>query len=133
MRILLILLSVLAFAPSVYCEEEQQKIQTRVVTPVLVYPKELLAPLPVIDPPDPNKKEEYIEVESEAYPGLNFDLPQLDQMISIQKYQVYPPFYSAQYYEMGGNPVLSYYGIAEPSGQLFSVPVPTESTEKEKQ
>jgi hypothetical protein len=125
------LLLVLAFAPILYCEQEQQKIETRVVTPVLVYPKELLAPLPIIQPPDPGKKEEYIEVESEAYPGLNFDLPQLDQMMSIQKYQIYPPFRSAQYYEMGGNPVLSYYGITAPSGQLFSAPVPTESKEKE--
>jgi hypothetical protein len=131
MRLLLILLLVLAFAPILYCEQEQQKIETHVVTPGLVYPKELLAPLPIIQPPDPGKKEEYIEVESEAYPGLNFDLPQLDQMMSIQKYQIYPPFRSAQYYEMGGNPVLSYYGITAPSGQLFSAPVPTESKEKE--
>lgn len=129
MRLLLILLSVLAFAPGLYCEQEQQKNQT----PVLVYPKELLSPLPEIQPPDPAKKEEYIEVESEAYPGLNFDLPQLDQMIGIQKYEIYPAFKSAQYYEMGGNPVLSYYGVLPPSGQLFSAPVPTGSTEKDKQ
>jgi len=132
MRILLILLLVLAFAPLLYCEQEQQKKQTTVITPVLVYPKELMDPLPQIQPPDPAKKEEYVEVESEAYPGLNFDLPQLDQMIGIQKYQVYPPFHSAQYYEMGGNPVLSYYGVTAPSGQLFSTPVPTDSSKKEK-
>jgi hypothetical protein len=130
MRLLLILLSVLAFAPVLYCEEEQQNKPSTVITPILVYPKELLAPLPIIDPPDPTKKEEYVEVESPAYPGLNFDLPQLDQMIGIQKYQVYPAFHSAQYYEMGGNPVLSYYGITTPSGQLFSTPVPTGSDKK---
>ena len=133
MRILLILLLVLAFAPVLYCEEEQQKNQTTVLTPVLVYPKELLDPLPIIQPPDPGKKEEYIEVESEAYPGLNLNLPPLDEMIGIQKYQVYPPFHSAQYYEMGGNPVLSYYGVAAPSGQLFSTPVPTGSEKKDKE
>jgi hypothetical protein len=132
MRILLILLLVLAFAPILYCEEEQQKNEPLVVTPVLVYPKELMDPLPQIQAPDPAKREEYVEVESQAYPGLNFDLPQLDQMIGIQKYQVYPPFHSAQYYEMGGNPVLSYYGVTAPSGQLFSTPVPTGSNEKEK-
>jgi hypothetical protein len=131
MRILLILVLVLAFAPILYCEEEQQK-QTTVITPVLVYPKELMDPLPQIQPPDPAKKEEYIEVESQAYPGLNFDLPQLDQMIGIQKYRVYPPHHSAQYYEKGGNPVLDYFGVTAPSGQLFSVPVPTDSDQKEK-
>jgi hypothetical protein len=132
MRILLILLLVVAFAPLLYCEQEQQKNETKVITPVLVYPKELLAPLPIIDPPDPSKKEEYVEVESEAYPGLNFDLPQLNDMIGIQKYQIYPPHHSAQYYEKNGNPVLDYFGFTQPSGQLFSVPVPTESTEKQK-
>jgi hypothetical protein len=133
MRILLISLLVLAFAPILYCEQEQQKNQTTVLTPILVYPKELLDPLPQIQAPDPSKKEEYIEVESEAYPGLNLDLPQLNDMIGIQKYQVYPPFHSAQYYEMGGNPVLSYYGVTTPSGQLFSTPVPTGSEKKEKE
>lgn len=132
MRILLISLLVLAFTPLLYCEQEPQKNETKVITPVLVYPKELLAPLPIIDPPDPAKKQEYVEVESQAYPGLNFDLPQLDQMIGIQKYQMYPTFRSPQYYEMGGNPVLSFYGITEPSGQLFSTPVPTGSDNKEK-
>lgn len=132
MRILLILLLVVAFAPLLYCEQEQQKNETKVITPVLVYPKELLAPLPIIDPPDSSKKEEYVEVESEAYPGLNFDLPQLNDMIGIQKYQIYPPRHSAEYYEKNGNPVLDYFGFTQPSGQLFSVPVPTESTEKQK-
>jgi hypothetical protein len=133
MRILLMLLLVLAFAPVLYCEEEQQTQQTTVVTPVLVYPKELMDPLPQIQPPDPAKKEEYVEVESQAYPGLNIDLPQLDQMIGLQqKYQVYPAHHSAQYYEKGGNPVLDYFGFTAPSGQLFSAPVPTESNEKDK-
>lgn len=132
MRILLILLLVVAFAPVLYCEEEQQTQQTTVITPVLVYPKELMDPLPQIQPPDPGKKEEYVEVESQAYPGLNLDLPQLNDLIGIQKYEVYPPFHSAQYYEKGGNPVLSYFGVTEPSGQLFSTPVPTGSDKKEK-
>ena len=132
MRLLLILLLVLAFAPLLYCEEEQQTQQTTVITPVLVYPKELMDPLPQIQPPDPGKKEEYVEVESQAYPGLNLDLPQLNDLIGIQKYEVYPPFHSAQYYEKGGNPVLSYFGVTEPSGQLFSTPVPTGSDKKEK-
>lgn len=129
MRILLILLSVIAFAPGIYCEQEQQTKQT----PVLVYPRELLNPLPVIHAPDPNKKEEFVEVESEAYPGLNLDLPQLDQMIAIEKYEIRPAFKSAEYYQTGGNPVLSYYGILAPSGQLLSVPVTGGSTEKEKE
>jgi hypothetical protein len=128
MRIFLILLSVLAFAPDLFCEEEQQKDQT----PVIVYPKELLVPLPVIDVPDPGKKEEFVEVESEAYPGLNFDLPELDQLISIGKYEKQLVAHGAQYYAEGGNPVLDFYGITYPTSQLFSVPVPTGLEEKER-
>jgi hypothetical protein len=120
---------VLAFAPSLYCEQEQQKNKT----PVLVYPKELSDPLPIIQAPDPTKKEEFVVVESETYPGLNLELPQLDEMIQIQKYEIMPAFHSAQYYEMGGNPVLSYYGILAPSGQLISAPIPVSSEEKEKE
>jgi hypothetical protein len=92
----------------------------------IVYPDDLtsLSYLLNMVPELPSsEREEYVEVKSDYYPGLEFALPTPEERLSsFQKTElkVFPP--GPEYFLPGG-PVLYYYGIYAPSGQLFSVPV----------
>jgi hypothetical protein len=114
---------------------EEQKKEGR-ISNSLIYPENLLEFLipfdPIADPTALIKKQEFVEIESQAYPGLYFDLPEPEEFLTFQKFELRPIHRSPTHYQTGG-PVLSYFGVAEPGGLLISTPVPLGDEEKEKE
>ena len=91
----------------------------------IVYPDDLTSlsfQLNMVPELPASERQEYVEVKSDYYPGLEFALPSPEERLSFQKVELktFPP--GPEYFLPGG-PVLYYYGIYAPSGQLFSVPV----------
>jgi hypothetical protein len=91
----------------------------------IVYPDDLTSlsfQLNLVPELPSSERQEYVEVKSDYYPGLEFALPSPEERLSFQKVDLktFPP--GPEYFLPGG-PVLYYYGIYAPSGQLFSVPV----------
>jgi hypothetical protein len=108
-------------------QEEAQKQKT----PVLVYPKELLKPLPDMPIPDDSTKE-FVEVERESHPAIEINLPTVEELLYVKRPPMssYEPMRGQDYYQRGGG-ILTMYGVREPSGQLFNYSVPTGSAEDE--
>jgi hypothetical protein len=96
---------------------------------VLVYPKELLKPLPEMDLSELKGANEVVEVESTKYPALNFQLPTLEQRLQIETYEWQPPLPGPEFYQRGGG-IMALYGVREPSSQLFSAPISLDAEEE---
>ena len=130
------ILLVFLLASTAIFGEEPQSQETPKKEPqkksILVYPKELLRPLPEVDTSDMTGKHEVVEVESTKYPALNIQLPSLEQRLAIETYEWQPPLPYPEYYQRGGS-IPSLYGVREPSGQLFSAPISLDANEEEKE
>ena len=134
MRIFMLLLFLLV-STAIFGDEPQSQ-ETPKKEPqkksVLVYPKELLRPLPEVETSDMTGKHEVVEVESTKYPALNIQLPSLEQRLAIETYEWQPPLPYPEHYQRGGG-ILPLYGVREPSGQLFSAPISLDADEEEKE
>ena len=92
----------------------------------IVYPDDLTSlsfQLNLVPELPPSERQEYVEVNSNYYPGLEFALPSPEERLTtFQKVDLktFPP--GPEYFLPSG-PVLYYYGIYAPSGQIFSVPL----------
>jgi hypothetical protein len=132
----ILLISALAFAEEPQTQTSSQKEETQkklqdTKHPVLVYPKELLQPLPDMPLPE-NSKEEFVEVESKANPRIEIELPTVEELLYADRgvLRQAEPFRGADFYSRGGS-ILTMYGVREPSGQLFNTGIPVVLGDKE--
>jgi len=125
----ILLVAAVAFAEEPQTQTSPNKEETK--RPVLIYPKELLQPLPDLPLPE-NIKEEFVEVETKASPLLEIELPTVDEMIQLDRgvLQQAQPFRGPDFYSRGGS-ILTMYGVREPSGQLFGSGIPVDLGDKE--
>ena len=130
MKLFLFVFTSLILSTLVLAEQNQKESTERKI----IYPDDVPAlsfELKLI-PDMPWEREEYVEVSSDYYPGLNIELPKLEQLLSFRKFDLKLPPPGPSYYQPGG-PVLYYYGIYMPSGQLITTSLPLNSDSNEKQ
>jgi hypothetical protein len=123
MRVAVVMIAVL-FISSHLQADDTKKTQTTIYP---IYLQSLSFDLKLIpDIPHSTGYEEIVEVNSDLYPGLDLQLSQPDELLNFQKFELTTPMKGPSYFQPGG-PVLYYYGIYMPSGQLVSLPVTPKS------
>ena len=67
--------------------------------------------------------QEKVEVTAPEYPGLNIELPTLDERLSVARARpgLITPTHTPNYYQ--GGQILTFWGVPMDSGQLLSLPV----------